>query len=449
MKSSLKLLIAFCLCPSVAFTEGLYGSVPIDEDELRELIESSYELEGYFAGQSIIFSDEELLGIVRDVGHSLTPPPTDLYINYEFFILRDASPQAFALPNGHIYISTGMLARLEDESQLAAVLSHEINHVAGHHGIVNDRSVAKKRVALTVLSGISTVMPTGTDIYGDFYCPDCAFVAIVADAVSVSLAASVFGFSRELEQEADNFAAVLMLDSPYDPHALPEIFEILRQDYEGLNPRVPTTWSTHPELELRAEIAHALVDDLPRRERESDAYQIATLPLRAMTIRDYVQDDYPHTALALAESLAERYPDDARMRLLLADAWQSMGANSRIDPEEWSNRDKRHNLRQRAKRTREQRMAELLEDEEGRAAYQANMSMAEKTYREVLAMDPSMAQAHRGLGEVYENLDRPRDAADEYLTYARAEPDAPDRTVIIGRLRGLTEQIREQQEDEE
>ena len=92
-----------------------------------------------------------MLELVRRVGHALRPPPSDDYIEYEFFVLRDPSPNAFALPNGHIYVHTGMLARLRDEDQLAALLAHEINHVAGHHGIVDHRATRKKAIAGMVL----------------------------------------------------------------------------------------------------------------------------------------------------------------------------------------------------------------------------------------------------------------------------------------------------------
>ena len=80
--------------------------------------------------------------------------------------------------------SVGMLARLHDEAQLAAVLAHEINHVAGHHGIVDYRATRKKTIAGMVLGGLGG--------WGDL--------------ISIGLHASVYGFARDLEQEADDHA---------------------------------------------------------------------------------------------------------------------------------------------------------------------------------------------------------------------------------------------------
>jgi regulator of sirC expression with transglutaminase-like and TPR domain len=165
--------------------------------------------------------------------------------------------------------------------------------------------------------------------------------------------------------------------------------------------------------------------------------------MRAMTIEDYVQDDFPHTAVALAESLVERYPNDLRLQQLLGDAWQGMGAQRRLDTQELSSSDKRHNRRDRVRKTRAQRLAELLETEEGRIAYAENLERAEDAYRRVLDTTPTFAASHRGLGEVYEQLGRNREAAQEYLTYLRSAPDAADRPIVVGRLRALTAKLKE------
>lgn len=415
------IFVALCLVsiPPAALPDGDYGSVPLKDNE-RRLIEESHELEAYFSTQSLIYGDERVLALVRRIGRDLVPPATDDYIDYEFFVLRDPSPNAFALPNGHVYVHTGMLARLRDEAQLAAVVAHEINHVAGHHGIVDYRSTKKKVIAGMVLGSLGG--------WGS--------------VVSFGLQASIYGYSRDLEQEADDRAVALLLESTYDPHALPEVLDILAQDYEGLNPRIPTIWSTHPETRARAETSRARVAGLPQRERTADEFEQIMLPLTIMTVQDYIQDDYPHTAVALAESLVERHAGDPRMLQLLGDAWQAMGARGPLDPDTLSNADKRRNRRDRARNTRAERLTERLETEEGRAAYAANLAHAEETYRRALAIDANFAPAHRGLGEVYEQRERDREAAQEYLTYLRSAPDAPDRAIVVDRLRVLAERLK-------
>jgi beta-barrel assembly-enhancing protease len=409
-------------CVSAASAGGVYTSLPIDNDEWR-LIEESKDLEGYFSAQSLLYSEPNALELVRRIGHEIRPQPIDDYVEYEFFVLRDPSPNAFALPNGHVYVHTGMLARLSDEDQLAALLAHEINHVAGHHGIVNHRATRRKTIAGMVLGSLGG--------WGS--------------VISLGLQASVYGYSRDLEQEADDRAVEVLLATRYDPSALPELLDILGRDYEGLSPRTPTVWSTHPEVRARAETSRTLVAGTASRERHVDAFEAAVMEMRAMTIEDYVQDDFPHTAVALAESLVERYPNDARVLQLLGDAWQGMGAQSPMDAETLSNSDKRHNVRDRVRKTRAQRLAEGLETEEGRTAYAANLAHAEQTYRRVIEIDATYAPAYRGLGEVYDQQKRPRDSAEAYLTYVKQAPDAPDRSIVVGRLRLLTTMLKVEQ----
>ena len=401
---------------------GVYESVPIDNDEWR-LIEESKDLEGWFNAQALLYAEPRALELVRRVGHEIRPHPTDDYIEYEFFVLRDPSPNAFALPNGHVYVHTGMLARLDDEDQLAALLAHEINHVAGHHGIIEHRSTRKKTIAGMVIGSLG---PWG-------------------GVISIGLQTSVYGFSRELEQEADDRAIEVLLASRYDPHALPDVLDILGRDYEGLQPRTSTVWSTHPEVRARAETSRALVAGAARRERHDDGFEAAVMDMRAMTVEDYVQDDFPHTAVALAESLVARYPNDLRLLNLLGDAWQGMGAQGPIDSATLSDSDKRHNRRDRARKTRAQRLAEALQTEEGRAAYAANLQHAEEIYERVIAADATFAPAYRGLGEVYEQQKRPRDAAEAYLSYVKQAPAAADRPIVMGRLRLLTTLLKVEQ----
>ena len=414
------LTAAVLLSAGVAYGDGIYEPVPLKDQEQR-LMDESRELRGYFERQSLLYNDPRVVELVASVGRSLAPPPTDDYMEYRFFVLRDPSPNAFALPNGDIYMHTGMLARLTDTAQLAAILGHEVNHVAGHHGIVQFRSTNKKIVASMVLSGV---------------------LGGLGSVISTGLAASMYGFSRELEQEADDHAVGLMLASPYDAQALPEIYGILARDYDGITPRMATIWSSHPQLEARAERTREQVAGALPGRRDTEQFDAIVFPLRAMTIRDYIQDDYPRTAMALAENLAARYPEQPELVQLTGDAWAAMGALTEIDEQELSNRERARNANRRLMRTRQEREAQLLKTPEGQAALRENLGNARAAYQRALALDGNFAPAYRGLGEVAERLGEPRAAAAAYVDYLRKAPDAGDRAVIVQRLRTLRDQLR-------
>ena len=271
---SVTCLIAGLTATNAIQADGIYVPVELKRKEPIILIETADQLNGQFERRSLLFGDDAVVSLVRTIGHALAPEPTDAYMQYQFFVLRDPSPNAFALLNGQIYVHTGMLARLNDESQLAGLLAHEITHVAGHHSIVQYRVSAKEFFAGVFTGGFGTLM-------------------------------SELALSRELEQEADDRASLVLAHSNYDPHALPELFEVLAQDFEGLSPRVASMWTTHPEPEARAAASRRLVSNLPTRERDPELFDEVIFPLRILTIRDYIQDDYPYTAIALAGQLVE------------------------------------------------------------------------------------------------------------------------------------------------
>jgi tetratricopeptide (TPR) repeat protein len=389
---------------------GIYEPVELRRREPKDVIDTAHEFHAMFERRSLLYGQQDVGAMVARIGRKIAPPPTDDYIDYQFFVIRDPSPNAFALPNGHVYVHTGMLARLEDSSQLAGLLAHEINHVAGHHGLIQYRITAKK---------------------------------VLIDIVGGSLA-SLFGqlrHSRELEQEADDRAPPLLASTSYDPHAVPELFDMLAEDFEGLRPRIPTIWTTHPDPEDRAAISRAAVADLPRRERDRSDYDAIMYPLRAMTVRDYIQADYPYTAIALAQRLLERYPNDPEFRLLLGDAWRTLGPRSEFAPEDLSNREKWRKIHRRMRRTREERAEILLETSEGRRAFETNLGYARNEYQKIIDRDANYAPAYRGIGEVNQALEQQREAARFYLEYLRRAPDASDRSVIISRLSAIRDQI--------
>lgn len=398
--------------------KGVYGPLELRKREPNDLIETAAQYKDLFERRSLLYNNPGVLELVRRVGYELAPEPTDDYIRYEFYVIRDPSPNAFAFPNGQIYVHTGMLARMSDTSELAALLAHEINHVAGHHAILSYRITAKRLVIDILAGGLASVM-------------------------------GQLRYSRQLEQEADDRAALLMQDTPYDPHALTDLLEILNEDFEGLDPRYASVWTTHPDPEARIEASRRNLAGLPEKPRDPEAFDQVIYPLRILTVRDYIQDDYPYTAMAVAEGFLKRYPQDLDFRMALGDAQRVLGPRPDALPEDFDKRDARRNLRDRIRNTREQRMEKLLETPEGVAAMASNLEHARATYESILETDPGYATAYRGLGEVYEAQGKDREAARAYLTYVQQVPEAGDRPIIVGRLAKIRDRLLQEESTDE
>ena len=224
--------------PAVGKGEGVYEAVELLEREIP-LIKTSDEYEERFLRRGLRFADPDLESFVNQIGSKLHPEPTDPYITYRFFLLRDPFPNAFALPNGQVYVHTGMLDMLENEAQLAGLLAHEINHVAGHHGLLFFRSVRKKIITSMVLGPLTLGL---SDIF---------------------LILALFGYSRDMEEEADRRGIHMMLKAGYDVREMPRLFELLNRDPEGVQPETKTKWSTHPQLETRAAYLREIISQLP------------------------------------------------------------------------------------------------------------------------------------------------------------------------------------------
>lgn len=390
--------------------KGVYESVELRRREPNDLIETAGQYKDLFDRRSLLHKDSAVLELVRRIGDELAPEPTDDYINYEFYVIRDPSPNAFAFPNGQIYVHTGMIARMEDASQLAALLAHEINHVAGHHTILSHRITAKRLAIQVLAGGLASLM-------------------------------GQLRYSRQLEQEADDRAAVLLEGTDYDPHGMTELLELLAEDFEGLDPRYATVWTTHPDPEERIEASRLNLAGVPPKARDAALFDQVVYPLRSLTVHDYIQDDFPYTAMAVAERFIERYPDDLDFRMAVGDAQRILGPRPEALPEDFSRRDARRNLRDRIRNTRDQRAERLLETPEGVANMAANLARAQSTYEEILEIDPEYAPAYRGLGEVFEAEGKDREAARAYLTYLERAPDALDRPVVMGRLTEIRDRL--------
>lgn len=421
--------------------KGIYESVTLHERE-QHLIETANELEGQFLRRGFRYRDVTLGDRLSRITEKIAPQLTDPYIDYRVFILRDPSPNAFALPDGQIYVHTGMLARLENESQLAALLAHEANHVAGHHGILAYRLIRKKAITSMVVGSILG------GFGGDFG-------SVIAGVVDVGLAASIFGYSRTLEEEADRRAVQLLRNGGYDVNELPSIFEILNQDPEGESPRIRTKWSTHPQLEERATYLREMIEGLPEEDRTKVAigkndFRQFVLPIALMTVQDYIRADYPRTALFVARQLTKEHPNNPRAFIALGNAWHALGARSELSPDRpLTDKEKKESVAARAVLTRAERKAKQLQSQEGYANLAHNMKSAKQAYLAALEIDHAIPEAYRGLGEAYYALHRDKQAARAYMRYLKMQPGAPDKLLILEKLKTLLAEIKRGIPDEE
>jgi beta-barrel assembly-enhancing protease len=140
-----------------------------------------------------------------------------LYHGYTFAILDTDEINAFATPGGHVFVSRGMLALTSAEDELAAVLAHEIGHVALRHGL---GSIRTGRVISAVQDGTFTMVERYTDrqvqeltsLFGDT-------TSDIFDTLATR------GYSGPTERQADSAAVAILQQVGYDPFALIRVLE--------------------------------------------------------------------------------------------------------------------------------------------------------------------------------------------------------------------------------
>ena len=163
------------------------------------------------------YKDKKIQDYVSRIGHKLLESIDDAEFTYHFLVIEDPMLNAFALPGGYIYITTGMLAYLNSEAGLAGILGHEIGHVIGHHAIKQ----MKKSLGdtLLVFAGLAGSIATGQEA-------NTTLAWVVATSQISEM--NRLGYGRDLELQGDEFGMIYTYDAGYDPREVSTFFQTLK-----------------------------------------------------------------------------------------------------------------------------------------------------------------------------------------------------------------------------
>lgn len=192
--------------------------------------------------QMLPYADPALQAYVREVGERLARISHRTNLIYRFTLLDSNDVNAFATPGGYIYITRGLLAYLNSEAELAAVLGHEIGHVTARHSV-------RQHSASTATGLLAAVIGAASGVQG------------AGDLANIAGTAVVRGYGREHELESDRLGAEYLAKAGYDPRAMlavigvlkdQEAYEIQRAREEGREPRsYHGLFATHPANDKR------------------------------------------------------------------------------------------------------------------------------------------------------------------------------------------------------
>ncbi|HEV8641559.1 MAG TPA: tetratricopeptide repeat protein [Methylomirabilota bacterium] len=324
---------------------------------------------------------------------------------FKFGVIRDPTLNAFAMPNGRVYVHTGLLSRLENEAQLATVLGHEMTHVTDRHALRFTRDAQTKQILYTVgaiAASIGVAVAAGSQARaGDHV--GAAVLSQTANAVlglglALATIAAINGYGRDLEREADHGGMNALVRAGYDLKEAPKVFKLLQSESKDRGPVETFFFGSHPRLQERIDTTGRLLETTyaPAAAEPDRIKNTEDFDLRMRTVvRENAYEDIRLGRFALAQRQLDRVlaitPRDPVAQLYYGDL---------------------HRLQ--AQRTRS------LADKAAEA------QKALERYERSAELDPSLPDPHRQLGFLYyqqKDKERAKAAFEKYLAL---KPEAPD-----------------------
>ncbi|MBX7156976.1 MAG: M48 family metallopeptidase [Verrucomicrobiae bacterium] len=184
-------------------------------------------------------SDSAKQATVRRVMNRLLRANPNGIDSWEFAVIRDASPNAFALPGGKVGVHEGMFRVAQTDTALAAVLSHEMAHVvARHHARAQTQRGILQGLGMALGVAVGVAAPEFSNLSSGLY-------------QNIAVYGFALPYSRSHEMEADRMGLLFMARAGYDPREAEKFWTRMQQVSE--HNQIPDLLSTHPADEKRIE----------------------------------------------------------------------------------------------------------------------------------------------------------------------------------------------------
>ena len=219
--------------------------------------------------------DPEIEDFLARLGSRLAQATPGSRHDFDFFVVRDASINAFALPGGFVGVHSGLLTAAETESELASVLAHEIAHVTQRH--IARMLGQQQQMQLPMLVALAAALLLGASR------PDLASGA--AAAAQAGAVQTQLSYSRDFEREADRIGLQALEGAGFDARAMAVFFERLQRVNRVMDDSTaPSYLRSHPVTIERIADAQNKAAGLPYRQHlDSPEFQLVRAKLRAQT----------------------------------------------------------------------------------------------------------------------------------------------------------------------
>ena len=285
MRRPTRSLIALLLLLTLTLPAGVRAA-PADDEEIRAGRRAAQQIEARFK----IVTTPAVAERVTRIGTALAAVSHRPRLPYAFKVVEIDQVNAVALPGGFIYVTTGLLAFVRSDHELAAVLAHEIVHAARGHGMEMARR-ANQAMFVTLLVAIFTRDP------------------VLLQGMLVASGSLLSGYTRDLEREADVLAIGYLSQTPYSPVATLTLLERLwrLEQLSGRPAVVPS--EDHPSTGERVRY----VEDELRARRIPLNRRVPANHL-VLTVREGTAAGQAYAEIVLNDRVIIRLADVARIK---------------------------------------------------------------------------------------------------------------------------------------
>ena len=350
------------------------GYQPIDAQTEKGLWMELEEYETAIRQSALLVKDKQINDYVKSTACKVAG---DYCNDLRIYIIRNPNFNASMTANGIMQIWTGLLVRVSDEHELAAVLGHELAHYTQLHTLERLRDINQKMTSGSIID-IGIMLATG----------------VAVPVGQMSAIASVMAFGRDQEEEADLLGVKFMAQSGYDPNAAAQVWEMIVEEEEEAvaKRREPDMFSrTHPSS----------VD-------------------RIVNLKSFVSETYPETKGK--KENRNRHTD-------ILNQYYMMLMEDQLDTN-------RFGRTQNILRTHMEIGVKpgLIYFFQGEMYRQRNsegdLDLAEESYKLAIESDEPVADAYRNLGYLELKRGNSADAVEYFSHYLELKPDADDRAMI-------------------
>jgi beta-barrel assembly-enhancing protease len=194
-----------------------------------------------------IVHDPAIADYIQNLGESIASKTSRSDLDWHFYVVNTEQVNAFALPGGFVYVDRGLIETTDRLDELTGTLGHEIGHVVERHAVKQMEKAQKTNVGIGVLCSLTSICHSG----------------LGQAALQVGGSAYFARNSRLDELQADSEGVVNVSRAGYDPHGIPELFNVLLKEREYQPTKVEGWFMDHPLEEARIQRANQLIARVP------------------------------------------------------------------------------------------------------------------------------------------------------------------------------------------